>query len=146
MTIMKAWIDFPIILPKQNTGYIYKLLNEQGKVVYIGSTKNILQRISSHLFSDKIFSAVQFLECPLEEMEIWETEMILDINPKYNNTIPANDKYKHYESYKKLNPLVKGKLIKLKKALKKIAAIGRGGYYDIKDLDLAASLVIGGEI
>lgn len=56
-------------------------------VVYIGSSRNVLQRVGQHL--DKDFDSVQWIETALEQMRLTEGRWILAFKPKYNGYVDA---------------------------------------------------------
>lgn len=65
---------------------VYFLLYENN-IVYVGSSKNIHQRLTSHqgLFSEKKFDKVFFVEIEEEKREYFEAKYILKFMPKYNS-------------------------------------------------------------
>lgn len=67
-----------------NGNLIYFLINDD-VVVYVGQTKNGLQRPFSHF--NKEFNRLEVLECKEEELGILEDKYIIKYMPKYNKTL-----------------------------------------------------------
>ncbi len=66
--------------------FLYFLLDGY-EVVYVGQTKNIVQRIQSHR-KDKIFDGVQFLRMPPRfHPLVLESAFIKKMNPKLNRVV-----------------------------------------------------------
>ena len=60
----------------------------RGDVVYVGSSRNMLQRIGQHSL-DKDFDDVQWIETSLRRMRATEGHWILALKPKYNGYTDA---------------------------------------------------------
>ena len=72
---------------------VYSLIND-GVVIYVGSSRNISDRLRSHKYSDKVFDCVEIIECSgVADMFTTEAMLIIKFNPKHNKSIPYNDKY-----------------------------------------------------
>lgn len=67
-------------------GYVY-LLRKKGKVVYVGSTKNLGNRIASHITGDKDFDDVCYQEVEQNTMLYVEFFFIDFYKPKYNKNL-----------------------------------------------------------
>ena len=67
-----------------NRHLIYFLINDD-VVVYVGQTKNGLQRPFSHY--DKEFNRLEVLECKEEELDMIENKYIIKYMPEYNKTM-----------------------------------------------------------
>jgi len=98
-------------------GYIYHLLDENDRIVYVGQTSYIYARYASHLKSEKCFKKIRFWEVPKEKMTEIEVEQIILHNPKYNFNLPVNDKWYSLEKFLKIDRIVKGKARKIGKIL-----------------------------
>lgn len=104
-------------LAKSN-GYIYHLLNKDGKIVYVGSTTKIFTRLESHVReATKIFHLAKYWEVNRDDMLEIELEQIMHYNPIYNVTLPINNKYITFDKAKKTNSILKGKSIKIRKIM-----------------------------
>lgn len=86
------------------TGIYFLLLNN--KVVYIGQTKNLKQRISSHKGKKK-FDSFRVFPCNVEKLLMYERRWIVKFQPEYNIR-------KKNKSNKRKSPLT----IRIPKALK----------------------------
>ena len=77
-----------VVFKKQNpveildVACVYLLLRE-GKVVYVGQSKNIYSRIQSHR-STKDFTHFRILRCHPVRLNYWEGKLIFDYKPEYN--------------------------------------------------------------
>lgn len=119
---------------EEGMGYIYHLLDDQNRILYIGKTNNLLQRIGKH-WGDKV---IPFVRCRYysvinSDLDLAETQEILHHNPQYNKSIPSNQIYFSYERYKKINPLVKGKSVKVRKAIKHLNIKDINGFIHFED-------------
>lgn len=81
----------PYEIPQNNCG-VY-LLYSNGEIVYVGKSKNILSRISTHfnchksrggVETKKEFDKVTVIECEIDEMDFIERILIDFLLPKYN--------------------------------------------------------------
>lgn len=78
------------------------LLIDSGDVVYVGQSRNLAFRVSSHIQSEeKVFDSVEFHECSEEDLPEIEAMLIATIKPKYNQTIPKCNSYKSYSQVKR---------------------------------------------
>ena len=133
-------------VPMVDHGYVYLLINNQEKVVYAGSTKNIYARLNNHLKSEKIFYKIRFWEIPLSKMIDTEVDLILSLNPLYNVSVPTNDFWLTLSSYIKINPIVKGKAIEIRKILHRKGWQFRHNHLKIEQWhEVARLLEIGGK-
>ena len=102
-----------VVFKKQNAveildvACVYLLLRE-GKVVYVGQSKNIYSRIQSHRRT-KDFTHFRILRCHPARLNYWEGKLIFDYKPEYNKrgvdsregkVIPFGT---HTGDYRKLN-------------------------------------------
>ena len=77
-----------VVFKKQNAveildvACVYLLLRE-GKVVYVGQSKNIYSRIQSHRRT-KDFTHFRILRCHPARLNYWEGKLIFDYKPEYN--------------------------------------------------------------
>ena len=64
---------------------VYKLINAEGVIVYVGLSKDVMKRIEQHKKEGKIiFDAFTFIECEESERELIEITLIHFYNPLYN--------------------------------------------------------------
>lgn len=67
---------------------VYFLLQE-GRIVYVGKTGNIRERLSQHSNGEKLWSQFFFIQCEEEEIDKLEAHYIAKFRPAYNiNLIP----------------------------------------------------------
>ena len=77
-----------VVFKKQNAveildvACVYLLLRE-GKVVYVGQSKNIYSRIQNHRRT-KDFTHFRILRCHPARLNYWEGKLIFDYKPEYN--------------------------------------------------------------
>lgn len=89
-------------LPKDHT-FIYALFDED-KIVYIGRTKCLLQRIGAH-HSDKKFSGYGYFIVPDGIACVEELKMYGKYRPKYNKQPPDSKYYFSLQTYRLKNNL-----------------------------------------
>ena len=70
---------------------VYKLIDANDIVVYVGSTKFPSQRIGAHQSSDKDFTYVEHVECTQCTFSELEAATIIKYKPRLNIGIPANN-------------------------------------------------------
>lgn len=58
-----------------------------GKIVYVGQTVNLLQRVRSH--GDKVFDSVFFVSVEKDQLLKTEAKYIRQLKPPYNRTLSA---------------------------------------------------------
>ena len=74
-----------LFVPKENCGIIYFIVDDNDKIIYIGSTVNLFARVADHSTRAEFYKKnVFFFLCPLEELLGIESELIYNIKPKYN--------------------------------------------------------------
>ena len=106
-----------------NKYHIYKFVNENGSVLYVGKSKNIKSRIQSHIREKDWIQENQNIyiaeACSQTDMDIYELYYINKLSPKYNIANAYNFEFsieldeinfKHYKTinendleYKKVN-------------------------------------------
>lgn len=63
-------------------------------LLYVGSSKDLLKRIKSHILAKKdIFNRVEFTSCKPSEMTELEARKIFTLNPAMNVSMPQNNQY-----------------------------------------------------
>lgn len=72
-------------VPVNNGASIYFLINE-GKIVYVGQSKNIFARIGDHIKS-KSFDSYFVFSCQEENIDVMESFYIHKFNPELNAQI-----------------------------------------------------------
>lgn len=70
---------------------IYFLIWEN-ELVYIGKSNDVYTRIKQH--KDKIFDRYAIIECPIEELELWEGIFIHQFKPELNKNLPDLKRFK----------------------------------------------------
>lgn len=70
---------------------IYFLIWEN-EIVYIGKSNDVYTRIKQH--KDKIFDRYSIIECPIEELELWEGIFIHEFKPELNKNLPNLKRFK----------------------------------------------------
>ncbi len=132
---------FPYIA--KGFSYIYLLFDSTDRLIYIGQTSNILQRMSSHLQTKLHIAKIKYIIVSDLEVNEIEAELILEYDPPENTTIPANSIWIGIESFQKQNESLKGKRLWIKKKIKEFGFKPLRGYYRIADLKQILSLVGG---
>lgn len=89
-------LEFEILSKKRvlvEVNYIYALINEN-KVVYIGSTSDIMSRLGTHIKGEKEFTHYAIVETsPSKEYVLKkEAEYIKELRPLYNSTFKKTRK------------------------------------------------------
>jgi hypothetical protein len=98
--------------------YVYKFLNNKGEIIYIGRTKDMNNRQTSHNhLSQQCYNEtkqIQYIElCSYDEMCIYERYLINKITPKYNTEFNNNSDFsfelpeKEWKVYKKEDKPIK---------------------------------------
>ena len=72
---------------------VYMLLNEEKEIIYIGQTKQLKLRVSSHVQSKKDAFYFTFERVDAGKLNNKEASLISTHKPKYNKTLPRNDFY-----------------------------------------------------
>ena len=80
---------------------VYHLLYEE-EIVYVGSTINLYSRISSHLNSDKVFDRCLYYPTDYSNLEEEEAIQILNLKPKYNKSLPNQDRFVSHQKLKQM--------------------------------------------
>jgi len=138
-------LEFIIPICPDNHSYIYFLLNSYDEVIYVGQTKCLVSRLAAHV-NDKTKSGIakiRFITVPKGRVNEIEAELIIKHHPKFNKGIPTNTKFGSLQFFIDKNSCLKGKLGKLKNALKELNIKPIDGFYELKDLKKAMNLVIG---
>lgn len=104
--------------PKKGLGYVYHLFNTDDMLLYVGHTTNIYIGIGKHILNKKCVYKIKYWEVPLLELTNIVAEHIIKFNPPLNKVIPQNNKWMLFSTYIRINPVVKGKAVKIKKILK----------------------------
>lgn len=82
------------------------ILYQDDEIVYVGQSKNIGQRVYAHLAdNEKSFNYCAVYECAdlsQHELNCLEAELIIEFLPKYNGTVPPNDKFKNLSGVQRL--------------------------------------------
>ena len=99
--------------------YVYKFLNHEGEIIYIGRTKDMNNRQTSHNHLSKQCynetKQIQYIElCSYDEMCIYERYLINKIAPKYNTEFNNNSDFSFELPEKEWKVYVEEKRIKIK--------------------------------
>lgn len=78
-------------------GFIYKYIDKNKKIYYIGKTKKINQRHYQHLQDEYGHLDMYYFQCDIYEIDLYEALLIKKYKPKYN---------KQYLEKIQINPLV----------------------------------------
>ena len=66
-------------------GFIYKYVDDNGIIRYIGKTKKINQRHQQHAYEDEYGKlSMYYFQCDLYEIDLYEALLIKKYKPKYN--------------------------------------------------------------
>ena len=85
---------------------VYRMLDEEGTVLYVGKAKNIKKRIVAYSHVDKLPSRLQRMVSEIHQMEfiiveneakalLVENELIKQLNPKYNILLKDDKTFPH---------------------------------------------------
>lgn len=138
----KNCIEFPFPHQESNMDCIYYLINDEGKLLYVGRTKNILQRIGTHWGNKLIpFTKCKYFFVKNEDASAIETEEILTHSPPHNLSIPPNERHFSYQRYKKINKVIKGRYIRVKKLIKELGIKDLNGFIHLEDWKTICSII-----
>ncbi len=137
--------ELNLIEQEHKRSFIYFLINEEDEIIYIGQTISLFARISSHLLSKK-FVKVKYFCISSDISNEAEAEAIILHKPFLNYNIPPNKKYVYLEWFQRANPCLKGKMHKIKKAIRKLGIKDIDGYYLIEDLKKIIPVIENGEV
>lgn len=79
--------------------YVYRFLNKENEIIYIGKTKELNKRLSNHShLSKECYSEIKYIEyiklLNYDEMSIYERYYINKFNPKYNIQSKNNSEFR----------------------------------------------------
>lgn len=74
-------------------------------LVYVGQSNNIHSRVGQH--KDKKFDSWNYIEFVEDDLNILEAEFILKYQPKYNKSIPKNNRWVSQSLIKKIHNIGK---------------------------------------
>lgn len=115
---------------------VYFLIQNK-KIVYVGQSHNVMVRVYDHLNKgEKVFDSFNYIETNTDDLDLLEAEFIVKFNPKYNNKLPSNDKYKSIELIQKLFGWDRWKLKRIIKT-NRIPLVYEGfcRYYRVSDFE-----------
>jgi len=76
-------VPFPDLADLATSGIYF--LHLDGEVVYVGKAVHMRRRIGQHLADDaKVFDAVSFVRCEVEQLDTMERRYIRHLLPRYN--------------------------------------------------------------
>ena len=81
-------------------------LFDGSNLVYIGQSENIFKRVPIHLETKK-FDNWNYIEFVEDDLNILEAEFILKYKPKYNKSIPKNNRWVSQSLIKKIHNIGK---------------------------------------
>lgn len=71
------------------SGHVYRLINANGEVFYIGQTTDLTGRMSTHKRTfGKVIARVEVMEVPLHLLRAMEAEQIHAVHPAQNRACP----------------------------------------------------------
>jgi len=75
--------------------YVYRFINDEGKIIYVGKSKHLKTRVSNHIrkrkWKDEIYQ-IEVAKCITEsDMNVYELYYISKHSPKYNKDCKTND-------------------------------------------------------
>lgn len=73
-------------------GSMIYFLTKDNEVVYVGQSKQGMNRIYFHKFSKKDFDSFYFINCDIEKLDELESYYILKYLPKYNKSLEKYSK------------------------------------------------------
>ena len=71
-------------------GCIIYFLIKDNEVVYVGQSKNGINRIAFHIYNRKDFDSFYFINCNIKELNDLENYYIIKYQPKYNKRLSRN--------------------------------------------------------
>tara|TARA_R110002051_G_scaffold231036_1_gene293030 strand:+ start:264 stop:755 length:492 start_codon:yes stop_codon:yes gene_type:complete len=86
-------------MPRDNCTCVYRL-HKDSTVIYVGQTKNLKNRLYSHLSKKVDYDYFSFSLCSDEEVNDIEAYNIIKFNAKLNKSIPSSTKYHSISTYK----------------------------------------------
>ena len=98
---LNGMLDF-VIMPDEGSHCIYKLIDSNEVVVYIGQTANLESRLYTHLTNGRDFSFFEYELCDKEDASITESKAIIKHNPILNTSLPKSPNYKTIDQARKL--------------------------------------------
>lgn len=64
---------------------VYKLINLEGKIVYVGISEDISRRVNVHRQENRIeFSRYEYINCSSEDAKVVEVALIKHYQPEFN--------------------------------------------------------------
>lgn len=120
--------------PKQWAG-VYFLINDD-EIVYVGQAVDLARRISQHWGGDKVFNKFALVECSIAELSNVEAEYIVKFAPRYNVTLPPNDKWTTRGSIRRRAKELGMTMPKVKKYMRQHGIGNTNGFFLIEDFEL----------
>ena len=117
---------------KSNNSYVYKLVDYNGEVAYVGQTKDLESRVSFHLKNKPDIKYVEYIEVPSEQADSWESEYIIRYLPRYNKSIPRGERFMSLVKFSKYDQRFSSNEVLAIRLAKNFDSVG--GYYHIDDL------------
>lgn len=87
----KEILENKISLSSARESFVYFLI-KNSTIVYVGQTTSGLARVLSHCYN-KDFDSYSTIPCPPENLDEMESDYIYKFYPKYNTSLPQNNKY-----------------------------------------------------
>lgn len=100
------------------------------EIVYVGQSVDVFSRFEVHRVSGKVFDRVYYIECEEWELSDVEAEYIIKFAPKYNRTVPGNNRWCSLSVIKKVMYTT---IPELKRYIKKHNIVCNNGYYRLED-------------
>ena len=94
MSIVKMNRLFEIGSIPQHDYCVYRLMDADKSVVYVGQTSNMERRLYEHLSNGKEFLFFECVPCEKEDATSIEADEIVKHNPELNIMLPKTEKYR----------------------------------------------------
>ena len=119
---------------------VYRLINDDGIVIYVGSTSSPSNRIYAHSRSDKEFSTIEFTVYPsFHDLAKNEALQIIEYAPILNTTVPSTPEL---ITLKKAQETITADMRRLTRNLPHLFCRGKTSYLSTPDFNELRNEVI----
>ena len=118
----------------EGEAFIYALMEDDGKIVYIGQSKMPIFRISTHS-KNKKFTKYKFFRCDPEKVNQIEFSLYAKHKPRFNRVPPQDNTYFSLDHYKRKNPELRGVISYVRTFLSENPVETRAGQFPVEYLE-----------